>query len=58
MAKEEVSFVGMLLGGEPCHVVDKSEYRHVDFRVAEHRYAFAGIGKGNLLGVLSQLQYR
>ena len=49
VAEEIIPFVGVFFGSEPCHIVDQTEHRHVDFRIAEHGYAFAGVGESHKL---------
>ena len=50
VAEEIITFVGVFLWSEPCHVVDHAEHRNIDFGVAEHGYTLARIGNGHFLG--------
>ncbi len=53
VAEEIITFVGVFLWSEPCHVVDHAEHRNIDFGVAEHGYTLARIGNGHFLGVVT-----
>ena len=40
----------MCVGCEPCHVLDKAQYRYVHLLLLEHGYALACVGQRHLLG--------
>nr|DAW15492.1 MAG TPA: hypothetical protein [Caudoviricetes sp.] len=49
VAENIITFVGMGSRGEPRHILDNAENRHVDLVAGEHRYPLAGVGESDFL---------
>ena len=49
LSEDIVFMVRKFLRGEPCHILDKAEYRFFNALVAEHVHAFFHVRKGDVL---------